>query len=572
VPKIEVQESNFFALLGRRMGREELERVLPSAKAELDDWLPGEGLIKFELNDTNRPDLWSAPGLARQLRMLLDGRLPEYRFLSTPGSARKAGDRVVEVDEGLERIRPYIAAFVAQGVPISEPQLMDLIQAQEKLCGNFGRKRSTIAMGVYRGDLMRFPVRYRAADPDGTAFVPLDFSRKISLRQILAEHPKGQEYGGIVASFDRYPYLEDAQGETLSFPPIINSAHLGAVEVGDAHHFVELTGTDMDTLLLACSIVACDMADMGYTILPVLVRYPFDTPYGREVVTPFYFQRPVSVEAEEASRMLGERIGPEEAERCLRHAGNPVKRSGDRLTVTPPPYRNDFLHPVDVIEEIMIGRGMDSFEPVWPEDFTVGRLSPAELLSRQVRDCMVGLGYQEMIYNYLGSRRDIVERMNVEGGEVIEIANPMSESFEVVRNSQLPNLLGTESVSSHAVYPHCIFEVGKMARLDPADNYGSVTLTLLSFLYADRAVTFNEVNAHLASLFFYLGFDHSLEEVEDPRFVPGRTGAVIVDRRKVGIIGELHPEVLERWSIQMPCAAVELELEELLELDGLLES
>ena len=99
-----------------------------------------------------------------------------------------------------------------------------------------------------------------------------------------------------------------------------------------------------------------------------------------------------------------------------------------------------------------------------------------------------------------------------------------------------------------------------------------MTRTLLSFVYSDRAVTFNEVNAHLASLFFYLGFDHCLEEVEDPRFVPGRTGAVIVDRRKVGIIGELHPEVLERWSIQMPCAAVELELEELLELDGLLES
>jgi phenylalanyl-tRNA synthetase beta chain len=565
MPKIEVQESNFFALLGKKLKRKELELLLPSAKAELDDWLPGEGLIKFELNDTNRPDLWSASGLARQLRVLLDERLPEYSFFSEPGSSRKAGERVVEVDEGLAGIRPYIAAFIAQGVQISEPQLVDLIQAQEKLCGNFGRKRSTIAMGVYRGDLMRFPVRYRAADPDATAFVPLDFSRKLSLRRILSEHPKGVEFGGIVSAFDRYPYLEDAQGETLSFPPIINSAHLGAVEVGDAHHFVELTGTDMDTLLLACSIVACDMADLGYTIHPVTVLYPYDTPYGRQVVTPFYFQQPVSVEAGEASRLLGENLEPAQAERCLRRAGNPVKRTGSRLTVTPPPYRNDFLHPVDVIEEIMIGRGMETFEPVWPEDFTVGRLSPVELLCRQVRESMIGLGYQEMIYNYLGSRRDMVERLNIEGSEVIEIANPMSESFEVVRNSQLPNLLSTEAVSSHAVYPHRIFEVGKVARLDPAENYGSVTRTLLSFLYADRAVTFNEVNAHLAALFFYLGFDHTLEAIEDPRFVPGRTGAVMIGGRRVGIIGELHPEVLERWSVQMPCAAVELELEGLLE-------
>jgi phenylalanyl-tRNA synthetase beta chain len=566
MPKIEVQDSNFFALLGKSPGREELERLLPSAKAELDDWLPGEGLIKFELNDTNRPDLWSAPGLARQLRVLLDGGLPDYRFFSRPGSAQETNERVVEVDKGLEHIRPYIAAFIAVGVPISEPQLVDLIQAQEKLCGNFGRKRSTIAMGVYRADLMRFPVHYRAADPEATAFVPLDFSRKLSLRQILSEHPKGVEFGGIVSSFDRFPYLEDDRGETLSFPPIINSARLGAVQVGDANHFVELTGTDMDTLLLACSIVACDMADLGYTIQPVRVTYPFDTPYGREVVTPFYFQRPVSVGVKEASRLLGEPIEVPEAEQCLRRAGNSVESSHGVVTVTPPPYRNDFLHPVDVIEEIMIGRGMDSFEPVWPEDFTVGRIAPIERLSRQVREMMIGLGYQEMIYNYLGSRRDIVERMNIDGGEVIEIANPMSESYELLRNSQLPNLLSTEAVSSHAMYPHRIFEVGKIARLDEADNYGSVTLTVLSFLYSDRAVTFNEVNAHLAALFFYLGADHSLQEVEDPRFIPGRTGAVMVGGRRIGIVGELHPEVLERWSIQMPCAAVELELESLLEL------
>ena len=566
MPKIEVQESNFFALLGKSLGREELERLLPSAKAELDDWLPGEGLIKFELNDTNRPDLWSAPGLARQLRVLLDGGLPEYRFFSRPGSASESEERVVEVDKGLEHIRPYIAAFVAAGVPINELQLVDLIQAQEKLCGNFGRKRSTIAMGVYRADLMRFPVHYRAADPEATAFVPLDFSRKLSLRQILSEHPKGVEFGSIVSSFSRFPYLEDDRGETLSFPPIINSAHLGAVQVGDASHFVELTGTDLDTLLLACSIVACDMADMGYTILPVKVRYPFDTTYGREIVTPFYFQRAVAVGVDEASRLLGEPIEVEEAEQCLRRAGNHVESRLGVVTVPPPPYRNDFLHPVDVIEEIMIGRGMESFEPVWPEDFTVGRIAPIEWLSRQVREIMVGLGYQEMIYNYLGSRRDIIERMNIDGGEVIEIANPMSESYELLRNSQLPNLLSTEAVSSHAMYPHRIFEVGKIARLDEADNYGSVTLTVVSYLYSDRTVTFNEVNAHLAALFFYLGAEHSLREIEDPRFIPGRTGAIIVAGRRIGIVGELHPEVMERWSIQMPCAAVELELDSLLEI------
>ena len=80
--------------------------------------------------------------------------------------------------------------------------------------------------------------------------------------------------------------------------------------------------------------------------------------------------------------------------------------------VTPPPYRNDFLHAVDVVEEIAIGRGLDTFEPVLPEEFTAGHLSPATRFGRQVCDLLVGLGYQEMIFNYLGAKRDYTDRMN----------------------------------------------------------------------------------------------------------------------------------------------------------------
>jgi phenylalanyl-tRNA synthetase beta chain len=248
--------------------------------------------------------------------------------------------------------------------------------------------------------------------------------------------------------------------------------------------------------------------------------------------------------------------------------GNQVSRSGNILTVSPPPYRNDFLHPVDVIEEVMIGRGMNSFEPVWPEEFTVGRLSEIEHFSREVREILVGQGYQEMIYNYLGSRRDFVERMNTSGEDLIEVANPMSESFEVLRNSQLPNLLYSESVSSNAVYPHRIFEVGKVAYLAEEENYGSRTVTVLSFLFCDREASFNDVNSHLAAVFFFLSRQYSLEPLEDPRFVPGRAGSVAYKGRPIGVIGEIHPEVLDNWGIQQPVAAGEIQLDAILETDS----
>ena len=217
MPKIECSERTLFGLLGRRLERKELEELLPAAKAELDEW--AGGVLKIELNDTNRPDLWSGAGLARQLRVYLGARAPEYPFLSTAGSPRDTGGRTLVVDEGLRKIRPYSVAFLASGLAVSDDLLKELIQSQEKLCWNYGRKRSSIAMGVMRGEKVKFPVRFQAADPDKTSFVPLDFDRPMTLRQILEKHPKGVEFGPIIARFPRFPHLVDAAGADPEHAP-----------------------------------------------------------------------------------------------------------------------------------------------------------------------------------------------------------------------------------------------------------------------------------------------------------------------------------------------------------------
>ena len=565
MPKIDVNEELFFKTLGRRFNREELAQLLTAAKAELDDWPEGEGVLRIECNDTNRPDLWSTMGLARQLSVYLTGKVPSYPFFSRLGQVRQAGDRRVVVDAGLQGIRPYIASFVAEGVAVNDALLKEIIQSQEKLCGNFGRKRKMIAMGVSRADLISWPVHYDAADPDSTRFVPLDFDKPMSMREILAAHPKGREYGPIVAQFPKFPLLSDGKGEVLTFPPVINSALIGGVRVGDRQLFIDLTGPDLSTILTAASIAACDFADMGFTILPVRVEYPFDTPLGRSIVTPFYFQKETTLEVSEAAKRLGEPFTPDEAAAAIRRMGNTVRVEGKRLIVAPPEYRNDFLHPVDAIEEIMIGRGMDSFAPVMPRDFTVGRLTAGEEFGRLARETMVGLGYQEMIYGYLGSKRDFVERMGIPSGEVLEIANAMTESFEIVRNSILPNLLASEAVSAHAAYPHRIFEVGKVVVKEPSDNQGCRTLDSLGLLWADREVGFNEVHAHVLALLYYLSREATLAPVEDPRFIAGRSAEIRFKGKRAGIMGEVHPRVLEAWGIQMPCAAAEIDLGLLIE-------
>jgi phenylalanyl-tRNA synthetase beta chain len=561
MPKIDVNEGMFFARLGKKFGKKELDELLVTAKAEIDDWTEGSGVLRIECNDTNRPDLWSTLGLARQLSIYLTGRSPAYPFFSRTGAMQKTAERRVVVDAGLAGIRPFIGSFVVEGREVTDALLREIIQSQEKLCGNFGRKRATIAMGVSRADLITWPVHYSAADPDATRFVPLDFQTPLSMRQMLTEHPKGRDYGHIVSGFKRFPLLSDDTGEVLTFPPVINSARIGGVKPGDTRLFIDLTGPDLDIILTACSIAACDFADMGFTVLPVSVEYPSDTPYGRAISTPLYFQEETVLEVADAEKRLGDSFSPEQAAACIRKMGSHVRIEGSRLIVTPPEYRNDFLHPVDAIEEIMIGRGMESFAPVMPRDFTVGRVTPGEEYGRKVRELMVGMGYQEMIYGYLGAKRDFVEKMGIDGSDVLEIANPMTESFDIVRNSIIPNLLASEAASAHAVYPHRIFEVGKIAVRDPAANEGTHTWDALGFLIADRNAGFNEVDAHLLALFYYLSIEPQLVPAEDVRFIAGRAAEIRVGGIPVGIMGEIHPQCLFNWGIEMPCAVVELRLD-----------
>ncbi len=564
MPKIEVYKRDLFSYIGRSYTNDELEAVLPCAKAELDGFDEEQGLLKIELNDTNRPDLWSTTGLARQIGLYEGLYRKEYPFFSRKGKMQEYGNRIVQVDASMAGVRPFIAAFAVQGDGISDEGLKDIIQTQEKLCWNYGRKRKSIAMGVYRSDLITYPVQYAGVDPDTTSFVPLGSDRKMSLRQITVEHPKGQEYGHIVAGEEVFPLITDSDGKVLSFPPVINSSEIGAVQVGDEHLFIELTGTDLPSLLLSASIVACDLYDSGFKILPVKVVYPYDTPLGREIVTPFYFQEPIGVDSVYANKLLGVELTPVEMGQALLRMGVDSAYADSTLTITVPPYRNDFLHSVDIIEDIMMGRGMDTFTPEMPSSFTVGRLSREEEFARKVKDIMIGLGFQEMMYNYLGSGRDYIERMNVDGSGYIQIENPMTENYEYVRPSIMPSLLNSESVSANAVYPHAIFEIGKVAFLDAEDNSGTVTKNYLGFLRADSGEGFNSANSMVSAVFYYLHREYTLAETRDSRFITGRSAEIYYAGRQVGIFGEVHPAVLENWGIQMPSTIVEIDLDILL--------
>lgn len=587
MPKIEVNENLFFNLLGKKYDFDTLEKKLTFAKAELDEkpdmsQPENERVIKIELNDTNRPDLWSTGGVTRQLRIHEGAKRSNYSsFLSKKDSVKDCADRVITVDPEMKNIRPYMVSFVISGKPIDDPMLKDIIQTQEKLCWNFGRKRRSISMGVYRMADIKWPCHYKAVDPDKTSFVPLQCDQPMTCRQILTEHPKGKDFGWIIKDLPKFPLLTDDTDEVLSMAPVINSATLGAVQVGDKDLMVELTGDNMENLMLSANIVACDFFDAGYEILPVKVVHPYETSLGKEVVAPFYFQPSTKTTLAAINKKLGCDLTKDEVLDALARMDNDVSakdfdasektasylkanKNDVEFVLNPPPYRNDFLHEVDIIEDVMIGVGLDNFKPIRPSDFTVGQLSDVTLFSRKAKEIMVGLGYQEMIFNYLGSKRDYIDRMCVSSENVIEISNPMSENYQFVRPSIIASLLRAESQAGQAVFPHKIFEIGKVAFLDSSENTGTKTIQSLGFMTACNNANFNSLASEVSTLLYLLDHKYDVKEVEDPRFIPGRQAAIMLNGKQVGIFGEVHPQVLENWGIIVPCVAGEIDIEALM--------
>jgi phenylalanyl-tRNA synthetase beta chain len=561
VPTIDIKKRDLDSLIGRKLPLDVLEKKLMLAKAELKEYLAETDDLKVELSDSNRPDLWSAEGVARQIRMALSGKPETYPFFD---HGRKA-TREIRVGKGMKAVRPYIAACTASGVRMNDDVLAQMIQSQDKLAEIFGRKRTTVSIGIYELDRIMFPVDYRLAEPSSVSFIPLGMEEKLTLAEILERHPKGIAYGGIVKSFPQYPVLTDSMGRALSFPPIINSKEIGEVKSRTRNVLIEVTGTDLRMAVLTLNILAASFYDRGAEIEPVLVIYPYDTELGKRVAFPADTSGKFKIPLVKFSEGLGEDVTLADVKKYLTSYGHTVSAARGVISVLAPPYRDDIMHPMDLVEDFAVSRGYESFEPVMPQQSTVGALSRLELLSDTVRGTMVGSGFQEVMSNILCSREELDYAMP-EGETLVEVENVMSLAYSVLRNRVIPSLLNVETASSKAFYPHRIFEAGEVAVFDSNVNMGSRTELHLGALITHPTANFSEMHSSLDILLYYLGREYRLEPAEHPLYTPGRCGKIVTDGICLGHIGEVRPEVLERKQITMPCAAFEVSLDDVLRL------
>lgn len=548
MPTIEVSKKDLCKLIGKNLPLEQLKDAVEYAKSEIES---AEGdVLKLDVKDSNRPDLWSAEGLAREVqgRLGIKKGLPKYKI----GKSKV----IVKVEKKNAQVRPLTVCAVAKGLKLNDEALGQMIQLQEKVCGTFGRNREEVAIGVYDMTRIKSPIRFTTVKPDGIKFTPLEFRKEMTPAQILKEHPKGKEYGHLLKGCKEYPIFIDRAGEVLSVPPIINSNYTGKVTKRTKQIFIECSGFHFKFLVPALNVMVAALADRGAKIQSVKVVYP-----NKRMTTPDMSPMKSAVNVNYSNKVSGLNLSARQMVGLLERARYKASASGKKINVQYPAYRQDIMQQRDIVEDIIISYGYNNIPPVIAELPTIGGISKREVNSNTVANIMTGLGMQEILSYTLTNKENLFKRMNIAEEKIAEVSNPVSLNWNVFRNWMLPSVMEFLSNNKHVEYPQRVFEIGDVIALDGKMETKSRDVRKLACAIAGAQTSYQEISSVLNALMNNLGLKYKLKSTPHKSFIPNRVAEIIVGNKSVGFVGEISPLVLTNWKLEMPVVAFELDLE-----------
>lgn len=543
MPVITINLEDFRELLGREITLEELQERLPMMGTS---W---EGATEEGFNlevFPNRPDLLSLEGLVRAYSSFTGEKPGPRRYRVKPS------DYVVNVDRKVEKVRPYFVTAVVKRVDFDDPLIRSIIQMQEKLHVTHGRKRRKVAIGLHNLAPIKFPVTYTTKPPE-FKFRPLGERFEKSLKEILTEMPKGQEYAWVLEGAEEYPMILDAKGMVLSMPPIINGEYTRIDEATNSL-FIDITGTDLKAITEVLNIITTTFADRGAEVYSVENRYR-----DHVAVTPDLSPRTMKLDNGYVNRTLGLELRPRETSSYLKKMGHGVK-PGEALEVSIPCYRTDVMHPIDLVEDVAIAYGYDKMESVIPPISTAAGEDPLEVFSRTLRSFMVGFGFLEVVTFMMTNKEKLFTKMGMPEEPVAEVENPKMEGYTTLRNRLIPSLLEVLSFNKHHPYPQNLYEVDDVILLDPETETDARTARRLAVVMCHARANLSEIRGVMDSLLGNLEVKAEVEAGGPDCFIDGRRFLAKVGGETLAWGGEMRPDVLLGWELEMPVAALEVDV------------
>ncbi len=294
----------------------------------------------------------------------------------------------------------------------------------------------------------------------------------------------------------------------------------------------------------------------------------------------------VKVDLTYAHRLSGLDLSGEMMAELLERLNFTVEVYSDHLIVTVPDYRIDMEGAHDVVEEVCRLYGYDNIpSTVLSDVLPPQRGNPILENEERIKDILAKAGLQELITFRITSA-DAEAKLMPKGHQAgddprpyVNITNPNSSERASMRHSLLASVLEVVSTNSRYQNRMAMFEIGPIFISDEDETLPTEMTRLSISMTGQRGVVnwqsdtastydFFDLKGVIDALFGELQVDVLYEAVEHPTYRPGRTARLLLNKQQIGVMGELHPLVVDQMDIRVeddqPVLAADIDLDALI--------
>ena len=282
--------------------------------------------------------------------------------------------------------------------------------------------------------------------------------------------------------------------------------------------------------------------------------------YPKEIKAPV-----TDVRASRINNILGTELSRDEMTNIFESLEMQVESKGDIMTVTPPTVRQDLLTEVDYVEEVARMFGYDKLPVTIPKGNSQAGKSKERTLADLARDTLCALGVNEVqTYSFVSPRGVDDVRIGEDSWEraFVEITNPLGEENSVMRTILTPNMLEVLGRNfSRNIESVKAFEIGStfMTNMIRPNELPDEQTGLCIGLYG-KDMDFFTLKGMVVELLNVLGIRNAafVAESEYGVYHPSRCARIAAGEEELGIMGEIHPDVLDKFGIGMRACCCEM--------------
>uniref|UniRef100_A0A673Z5K0 Phenylalanine--tRNA ligase beta subunit n=1 Tax=Salmo trutta TaxID=8032 RepID=A0A673Z5K0_SALTR len=519
----------------------------------------------------NRYDLLCLEGLVRGLQVFKQKmEAPRYRRVS-PASGEP--QRLV-ITEETAAVRPHAVAAVLRNITFTQERYDSFIELQEKLHQNVCRKRTLVAIGTHDLDTISGPFTYTAKPPGDIRFKPLNQAKEYTAQELMSLYKTDshlRHYLHIIEDKPVYPVIYDSNGIVLSMPPIINGDR-SKISLNTKNVFIECTAIDLTKAKIVLDMMVtmfCEYCEEPFTVEEAEVVYPDGRTCLYPVLCPLTItlQSPLFVcNGLFVSSESTEHIAQLLTKMCLR---SEVTSDGKQIEVEIPPTRSDVIHACDIMEDAAMAYGFNNIPRTTPRTYTVANQLPLNNLSELLRQDLAAAGFTEALTFALCSQEDIADKLlkNISETRACHISNPKTAEFQVARTTLLSGLLKTVAANRKMPLPLRLFEISDVVLKDETKDVGARNNRRLCAVYYNKSPGFEVIHGLMDRVMQLLevkpgqGNGYHIQAADDSTFFPGRCAEIFARGKSIGRLGVLHPNVINRFELTMPCSALDIDIE-----------